>query len=253
MTKRALYIVIGIIAVVIIATTVVLFLVSNSNNTKEKSISITNLESCSKNMQVTLQESMQFNLYRTIKGANDYNKKASLPQYSATLREGTCTEHDIAGVDGVEKIKESTAIVDIPEAKQSWFITYHWMPDGRPIQSDLGTIVIPTCLKEDKLIYGTFNCEQYISLITYGTNNVDPILPYVPYQGAGFHIEYEPTSKTVTATIELQESQKNNQKLINNLKVQVEYWFTKRSLDITSYNLVYKNEVEVREPVDYAH
>lgn len=246
-SRRTKSIIIGSVAVfvIVIVAAIITAVVSNTaDRNRENSVYISNLESCSKNMQKGLQESMRTNMYTTIKSANEYNNKSSLPVYTATLREGSCEEEDIPALEGDGTIKESKAIIDIPEAQQSWAITYHWLPNGEEITSDLGTIVKPSCLEKSQLIYGDFNCEKIISLAEYGTDKPDPILPYMPYTGGGFTLDYNPENREVEAIILLRKSQKDNKELVDNLKAQVEYWFSKRDLNIADYKVLYSTQIE---------
>jgi len=233
--------VVAIVAIIAVVVVVNLINAANDKNKKD-AIYISNLSSCSSNMQKSLEDSMRANMYITIQSANEYNKKETLPRYESVIRDGSCTEKDISigGIDGKKAdIKESVAILDIPEAKQSWTITYHWVENGTPITTDLGTIVIPSCVPKEKLIYGDFNCEKIMSLAEYGTDKYDAILQYMPYTGKGFDLSYNPDTKAVAAEIIVQPSQINNQELLTNLRGQVEYWFTHRKLDINSYTVTY--------------
>lgn len=244
------------LSVIIGIISIVAFVNWQKDINKTEAIYISNLDSCSNNMKESLQESMRTNMYDTIKMANDYNKQETLPRYEAVLREGTCAEKDISisGIDNQEAdIKETTAILDIPEAKQSWDIVYHWVPNGTDVTTDLGTIITPRCLSEEKLIYGDFKCENIMSLREFGTDQYDPILQYMPYTGAGFTLEYTPDTKAVEATIVVRPSDKNNKTLQNNLKAQVVYWFSYRKLDITAYKVSYVFTDTLSQSQEYSH
>lgn len=248
---RNTLIAIGVGFVLLIIGAIVWSVYSNRDDTtRSDRVYIGNLENCSQHMQKEILDMMRTNMYQVIKRANDYNKKDTLPRYDAEIRKDSCTEKEIAAVSGSDKratINESSAILDIPEAKQSWQILYHWVPDGKKADSDLGTVVNATCLPVSQLIYGDFNCEKIMSLQKYGTDKVDPILQYMPYTGAGFNLKFNPDTKEVTATIELRESEKDNQTLINSRRGQVVYWFSHRNLDITRYTVTYINEVESKQ------
>lgn len=251
-TRQKRIIIIFVLLFFVISLLLIIFGVINSNRSStEDKVSITNLSGCSEDMQQAVKDSMQTNLYKTIQFANEYNKKESLPTYTATIRDGSCTQKDVStsGIDGETTIKESEAIIDIPDAKQSWLVTYHWVPEGQKVTTDLGTIIIPSCLSVDKLIYGDFNCENIMSLQKYGTDKADPILQYMPYTGSGFDLTYNPETREVSAIIIVRASQQDNQNLINNLKAQVEYWFTYRNLDISTYTVVYTVKVTEKDTV----
>ncbi len=205
-------------------------------------VSIRDIGQCSPRINGSVTAGLESDLYRYVKAGNDYNHLSTLPKYSAKLRAGSCTQkgsHTSIGVNGQDQaVKISSAIVDIPDAKQSWRITYNWIPRGESINTDLGTPQVE-CLPEKDLVYGTFQCDKLLSKLRYGTDKYDPILPYMPYSGAGFDLEYNPDTRQVTAIIYIPAKQRDNQVLLNNSKAIVPYWFEHRGLDINSYAVVY--------------
>lgn len=244
--RKQLIAILAIIFLLLVGVVIVIAYIQAVNDkNKPNAVYIANLSACSPGMQKSIEDSLRTNMYDSIKAANDYNKKDTLKNYSASIREGSCKEEtqEITEFGATTNLKITTAILDIPDAQQSWGITYNWLPNGKEVRVDLGDVITPYCLEEKDLIYGTFNCEKVLSLVEHGTDKVDPILSYVPYSGSGFTIDYDPETKVVTATIQLRASEQDNQELITNLKKEVEYWFSSRNLTMSSYTVNYTYEI----------
>jgi len=242
--KQLIALIVVIFLILVGVVVIVAYLQAVNDRNKPDTVYIENLSTCSPGMQKGIEESLRTNMYDSIKAANDYNKKDSLKNYSASIREGSCKEEtqEVTEFGAITQLKVTTAILDIPDAQQSWEISYNWLPNGKKITVDLGTVITPRCLEEKDLIYGDFNCKKVLNITEHGTDNVDPILNYIPYTGAGFKIDYNPETKVVTATIQLRSSETDNQELINNLKKEVEYWFTSHDLKMSSYTVNYTYE-----------
>ncbi len=180
---------------------------------------------------------MEETIYSYIKQANDYNKKDTLPKYTSEIRKDSCKtkESTVAGVKG--KLKSTTIILDVAEAKQSWKISYEWYTGKAPATVVNGATA--ECVSKQEQIYGDFNCEKILSKATYGTDKYDSILQYMPYTGQGFDLAYDADTKTVTATITVPAKDINNAVLIQNNKNAVPLWFAHRKLDITKYTVNY--------------
>lgn len=229
----------SIFLVVLVALGVVISVFFTSQKQPTNTAVIENLSSCSKNFNSKLVDLMNNSIYRYIKIANDYNAVESTETYTAVLREGTCREiNETSG----QSIRATEAIIDIEGAKQSWNIYYEWYGEDASedtLQTDLSGVATLTCLPEDQLIYDAFNCEKAITNHTYGTDVVDPILPYVPYTSTSFNLSFTPNTRVVSVEIKLRGSQMNNEVLKANIRGQVEYWFTKRNLNTSEYILTY--------------
>lgn len=241
MTRSGLLIV-GLLLLVITLGLVYLFSRVASNN-EPGTVSISNLSVCSKNMHVDIKHDLTKTLYGFVKSANDYSKKDTLPNYSSEIREGSCNpldDEEVKGSDGKKlQVKTTVAIIDIPEAKQSWKVSYQWVTG----KGEINTVVngaTPSCLVEDELKYGDFSCDKVLSLVKYGTDKYDPILQYTPYHGQGFYLSYNPDTRAVKAEIRVPEKDINNTELIENNKYAVSYWFNHRKLEISNYNVTYE-------------
>jgi hypothetical protein len=255
--KRIIFFIVTFLLLIIVVISVLVLMQSNNKSTPQ--VQITNLDSCSENMKVSLEDLMNTTVYRYIEAANNHNNEETARDYSAEIREGSCQEDTIQtkGTNGSFDIKETTVILDIPDAKQSWEMIYHWQTENEERGTDLGTVATLNCLPIEKLKYGDFNCDSVVSLMKYGTAKSDPILQYMPYTGAGFNLTYNPDTREVAAEITLRGSQMNNEELKANLRTQVEYWFTKRNLDMTTYTVTYSytnlDETGNTLPPDYVH
>lgn len=212
------------------------------NRQPAHTVSIRDVGQCSPRINGGVTAGLERDLYGYVKAANNYNHLATLTRYTAKLRSGSCTQKESQTSVGVNEkdqtVKTSSVTVDIPGAKQSWRITYGWILRGEKINTDLGTLQVE-CLPEKDLIYGTFQCNKVLSKLRYGTDKYDPILPYMPYNGAGFDLKYNPTTRQVTATIYIPFRERNNQTLLTNDKAIIPYWFKHRGLDINTYTVVY--------------
>jgi hypothetical protein len=235
----------NIARVILIAVALVVLLVFFVLRTKpapDKTVVISGMSQCSSGIDGGVVDHLGLTLYGYVRAANNYNHRATLPYYKAAVRQGSCQQKNhrtITGANGRDiEVSTSSAIVDIPDAKQSWGITYDWAKKGDADQTDLGALQ-PTCLSEDQLRYGSFGCSSVVSIVKYGTPYYDPILQYVPYDGSGFKLEYDPKTKHVTATMQIPAEEKGNTALIQNDEAIIPYWFEHRGLDISKYNVTY--------------
>jgi hypothetical protein len=227
---------------VVLILFVIVATVIHSNTPQEKAvqkantISINGLTGCSANINTTVLDGINSQLYSYIKEANSYNKVSSLSTYQGVIRKGSCQQ--LAGSQDDSSTKTTSIIVDVPTAKQSWKVTYSWVPNNTEVTTDLGQIIVD-CPSSNQLIYGDFHCTNVLSLLTTGTTDTETILQYMPYTGAGFNLTYDPDTKTVDASIIVKPANQTNQILINNIEAQVQDWFTTRSLNINNYTVIY--------------
>ncbi|MCA9327358.1 hypothetical protein KDA14_02400 [Candidatus Saccharibacteria bacterium] len=214
-----------------------------SQKPEKNVVIIDGITDCSHNIKGAIVDGIQSDLYAAVKKANEYNKVDTAELYHGSIRSGTCKTAEpntVPAVDDEEQtIQSSSAIVDIPDAKQSWQISYNWVFKNEAIRTDLGHLRY-SCVADTELKYGDFKCVNIISLEQYGTDKYDPILPYMPYSGEGFDLVFDPETKHVTATFEESASQQDNQALAENDKAIIPYWFEKRGLDINKYTIEYK-------------
>jgi hypothetical protein len=240
--------IISVLILLVVCVVAVLILMRSSSQTKSGHVVIDNLSDCSKNVTDGTVNDVETGVYKLVKSANDYNKLATAKSYKATIRKGTCqTTSKVVTDNSTQKkltIQSSTIIVDIAVAKQSWKITYDWVTkDTGKVNVDLGTIQ-PSCLKVDQLLYGDFKCDSVLSLAQHGTDKVDPILQYMPYSGAGFTMEYDADTKTVSVAFQPPPDAHDIPLFIANTKAIIPYWFQKRGLDQSQYKIIYSDQID---------
>lgn len=206
------------------------------NKTPSEQVRITNLSDCAPKINGVISSQISTNMYKFVERANTYNKRENLKNYDGQFREKTCrtitTNED-------SKIFNTTAILDIPEAKQSWKVSFGWTSTKGNPQIDLGTIK-PTCLLASQLLYGDFECINVWSLITYGTDKYDPILKHVPYNGSSFDLAYDPETKTISATVLIRPNDANNPAVISNTEAAVPIWLQNEGLNPADYTIKYR-------------
>lgn len=240
--KRKSLILLSIVVLVVVAVLLSAFRINSGETSANKIVTIEGIDQCSSGINKNTATTAGTTLYGYVTLANDQNGVTSLPSYTATVRKGSCqqkADHTVDdGSGNQQKVKTSSLIVDISQAKQSWKITYDWVADGADSLTDIGTIT-PECLASNNLIYGDFGCAKVLNIQKYGTANYDPILQYVPYPGDGFTLDYDSESREVAATILMPVDQKDNQELLQNNEAVVPYWFEHRGLDINKYKVIY--------------
>lgn len=230
--KKGIWIAI-IMVVALVAATVLLIA---RQGTPNRRIVITNLNSCAPNINKLIASQVSTNAYAFVERANKYNNHQNLPSYTAEIRNGTChtiTKNNSTG------ISRTTAVLDVPEAKQSWKVTFSWTAEPGTPQIDIGTIE-PTCLPSSQLRYGEFKCINVLSLINYGTDKYDPILQYVPYSGDSFSLSYSPDTKTISATVNVPPDEANNTALISNTEATIPLWLQENGLNPNDYTIRYR-------------
>ncbi len=175
--------IIALSALFIIAIIVsVAWLIIDSIIKREDTIQIANLGDCSEQIADYVKDNVQSSLYAYINKANEYNQKPSNTSYDATFRAGTCRSEPYQNSAGESMV--TTAIVDIPEAQQSWHLKYNWVTQGTE-GVDSGPVTL-TCLPENQLIYPPFNCDQIFNqLFPQPPDPLAKILPYTDQQRVG--------------------------------------------------------------------
>lgn len=232
--NRAKFILI-VLSIFIILIAGVSFL-ANRGNTDEGRVTISNLGDCSPHINSVVASQISTTMYMFVERANDYNQRHNEAGYTGIFRDGSCHTET---TNETKKIFRTTAILDIPEAKQSWDVGYSWTSAKGTPQIDLGTIE-PTCLSASKLRYGDFKCQSVTSLIMYGTDKYDPILKYVPYNGDSFDLTYDPDTKTISAAVFVRPNDANNTVLIENVKSAVPIWIQQKGLNPSDYTIKYR-------------
>lgn len=235
--------IVSIIAALVFISTVIFAVMHHSST--QSNLTITNIETCSKNIDPKILDDVSNTVYDFVSKANDYNKKETDRHYDANIRDGSCsTKTNVvkSNVEGSRTVKSSEAIIDVPAAQQSWKFSYDWVEKGTPVDTVINGAT-PTCLPKELLVYGDFGCDKILGLDAYGTDKVDPILQYMPYDGAGFRLEYNPDTKTVSVIILPPAETKDVAAFTENTKAVIPYWFQKRGLDQSKYRVLYSSDV----------
>lgn len=217
-----------VIGILVLGTVLVMFM---KHGKSSGPFTFTNLSSCAKGVDGGLVDNLDTQMYSYIKKVNAYNEAPTAAHYDGTLRTTSCVTKTNNG------IMTTTAIVDIPTAKQSWQISFNWDRGSSP-NTDLGALTT-SCLPTSQLAYGDFGCTQVLSLQKYGTDEYDPILQYTPYTSPDFNIAYNSDTKAVDVTILVRPQDANNTVLISNDKEAVGLWFTQHHLNISDYSVQY--------------
>lgn len=228
---------ITIIGLGLLLITGIVFLFSKANKPADSSVSISNLGSCAKRINPKVTETLGLQIYTYIKAANDFNHTPNKPSYKSEIRKDSCKELDTKASSN-NIVTSTSAILDIPAAKQSWKITWAWVPRNQTLATDIGAATAE-CLPASDLIYGDFHCTNVLSLIRYGTPHYDPILKYVPYSGSTFNLEYSPASKAVTVTVLVPEVWASDPSVAQNIENSVPKWFAENGLNIDNYSVSY--------------
>jgi hypothetical protein len=151
-------------------------------------LTISNLSGCSKGINKTSQNSLTRQLYTLVKSTNTFNEHPTESSYSASVRSGSCSTQHTSG-----QASSSTAIIDIPGAKQSWKVTFSWVTGS--LATDLGSIQ-PACLPIDKLLYGDFRCTRALESTNY-IDTTDPIVQYLPHSTLDYNLTIESSDKKI--------------------------------------------------------
>lgn len=175
----------GIPVYIIIAIGLIIFFAITNQPYFGKQTNINNLTSTPETSEVL--NIIKYNLYQTI-GYNSSVDPATVSD--VTIRENSKTET----YDESTKLHFISLIVDIPSLKQSYQVNYQWTDDKNTELSEWATNV--SCLAEDKLIYGPFNCQDMFTTMD-GSN--DPIMKILPYYGPRFEITSSVADNKVTS------------------------------------------------------
>lgn len=206
-------IILGVVGMFIVFIIVIVMAVININDKKKNTVQIDNLDSCSKNMNDAVKKSLFESVFVYVKAANDFNKAPTDQSYSATIRANSCKQ--VQTSDGKDRFNQTTVIVDVPKAKQSWAASYHWRTTDDTRPEDLGEAAI-TCVAKDQLIYGDFNCAN-VPLVKKATLNA--ILSVLPIIVAEYSKDYStytefkitsPTSKNGVPVIKITDTTGGN-------------------------------------------
>lgn len=185
MFNRKTLVVIGSVWIVAIVIIIVVAIINGFQNQKE-SVTVNNINDCSKNIDGPTRETIFKALYVYVKRADEYNKVTSKPSYSAQIRKGSCKQEARTDSSDSDSANTTSAIVDVPDAKQSWLVSYHWVDGDDRRALDLGEVAVKCPAKKD-LRYGDFHCDTIPAL---KKEKIERILNYLPIIVAEYSDDY---------------------------------------------------------------
>lgn len=200
-------------------------------------IKIQNYSQKVKNLSPSMRDAMESYLYNIVK----HNTKSDFDPSTvkdAYIREGSDTQNlDQTGV------YNGTFIIDMASIKQSYQTQYAYSTSDYNTNVG-GNPVVISCLPKEKLIYGEFNCTDFVS--QQSTSN-DALLQYLPYQNFSFSITPDATKVAslvldVTLTIpdsDLKGDTASRQQIVALYKQQVIDWIKSKNVDPTKYIIIY--------------
>ena len=209
-------------------------------NRNRDTVQILNINNCSRNITDKIKQNIFEVTYGYVNMVNERNGKETKPVYDATLRLESCYQEE--HYEGDQKLYYTNVIVDVPDARQSWQVSYLWATTELADEIDLGPIEF-SCVAEQNLIYSDFGCNDIPVL---KINQEDPIMKLLPFSTFNyrlFAVKAEDGSKTqVTAEITLYSSDTRGstiEEATNRYKAEIANWFKVNSLNINNYNVTY--------------
>lgn len=222
-----------LLSIAVIAVGGLAFFSLRGKNTNNE-VNISNLASCTKDISQSKTTELQSRLYKIVTAANDHNRVSSSSSYSATIRDSSCKTSVSAGVD------TTTLIVDIPKAKQSWSISFRWIPTTSRAVADTGGIT-PSCVPSDELYYGDFKCNDIVPGLTQAAN-IDPIFKYIPHSTLDYSLTGASNGGQALLTAQLfltAADQSNADAAATQYKQEVLDYITSVGLDPSKYTIDY--------------
>lgn len=146
-------------------------------------VTIGGLDSCSKNIDPMYADSLDL-VYNYIENSNEYNGWETADEYTSSIRAGTCSQEQHLDQATNNNYYATTFIVDIPDAGQSYRVSYAWTAKGVRVDADLGYPVV-SCLPLEELIYGDFHCSE---MPFAKKNHIEPVLSIIPYYSLFYEI-----------------------------------------------------------------
>lgn len=104
-----------------------------------------------------MQDAIQGAIYPNVRLANDYNAKPTAAQYAMSIRDGSCQQSDSG-----RGTSTANAIIDVPDAGQSWQLRFSWIDEGSKLVGNAGDPQV-SCLPASQLKYGDFNCQNVLN------------------------------------------------------------------------------------------
>jgi hypothetical protein len=221
---------------VIIAVSI--FLQGPPKNQFGNLIRIQNYDEKIKNLSPDMKDSMESYLYTVVKGNTDEGYDVSGIK-DAFIRESSDSQNYNPQTD----IYSGEFIIDIASIKQSYRAQYSYSNNQDNVNIG-GNPVVISCLPEDQLKYGKFDCKD---LVSDQASKGDVILQYLPYQNFTFKISPDKTQGdtlvlNTTLTIpdsDLRGDVATNQQVVAMYKKEVTDWIASKGENPSDYTIVY--------------
>ena len=239
--KKRILIIVAICFVVLVVVFIVLgFMFGNkASNPYGNGIIIQNYNDKIKNLPSEMKQGTEAYLYniadRNNKGS--YNLKSIKDAY---IRNGSNTQD----YSESKNLYSGNYIVDIESIKQSYYIQYTYSSDQKNVHAP-GDAIIVSCLPKDKLIYGIFNCSDFISA---QASKYEDIIQFLPFENFSFKLSANATSGEdkviLVAELRIPDSDLtgdsvSDSKVIDMYKKEVTDWIKSKNLNPDDYIITY--------------
>lgn len=201
-------------------------------------ITIQNYDDKVKNVSPDVKDAIQFYLYNIV----EKNSAAGFDMSSikdAYIRESSESQT----YDKNKDLYVGTFIIDIASIKQSYNTEYSYSETNTVDVG--GDPIVISCLPEDKLKFGLFNCTDFVT--EQGGKNQE-VLQYIPYTGLSFTILPDASTDDnklilfVTLTIpesDLKGDIASQAQVVALYKNEVAEWFKSKNIDPKEYTIKY--------------
>lgn len=251
--KKAALLIGGVLVLVMAVVSLIFFLMQSDENQFGKFIRIQNYGQKVKNLPSDMRDSMESYLYNVVTMNVDDSVNASKIK-DAYIRDKSNTQE----LNRQTSVYDGKFIVDIESIKQSYLVQYSY--SERNTIDVGGNPVVVSCLPEDQLIYGPFECTDLVSSQT--TEN-DVLLQYLPYENFSFKILPDATQGedlvlVVTLDIsqaDLKGNAQSKAQTVAMYKKQVTDWIKSKGADPSKYTFQYNYDDagNIIRQVDHAH
>lgn len=235
--RKALFILIAGLIAFILLVTVVFLLTQKNENQFGKFIKIQNYDTKVKNLSSDMRDSMESYLYNiVVKNLEDETKASRVGD--AMIREGS----DSQEYTQQTQVYNGTFIVDMQSIKQSYNVQYVYSTNDTKLVE--GNTVVISCLPADQLIYGDFNCTDFVS---EQSGDTDVLMQYLPFQNFTFSITPDATQgeKLVLIVeldipeIDLSGSAQSRAETVKLYKGEVVDWIKSKGANPADYTIQY--------------
>ena len=239
-TKKPLILVLlSVSGLVLIGLILWLVFLQQNKNIYGDGVVIQNFDEKVKNIPKEIKDAIEANVYNILI-KNDNSKDTINQTRDIFIRDASNIQEHATSDD----IYFGKFIIDSETLKQSYQVQYTYSP-VRNNPRAAGDAVIVSCLPEDQLKFGDFDCTDAIS---EQTNQDDILLQYLPYKGFSFWITPNAVEDedALVLTVELHISQADlngdtatRVKAVADYKDQVVRWIRSKGADPENYVINY--------------